>query len=105
MGPQKDKDIHGIDAKPTFVTTAQTLRLQISLASTIETLAKARGVRCFEVATQSAKVALLGIGRAPKDARNWDWKREMVIAAVRRGWPVGDDHQADACAVALVAYG
>lgn len=102
MGPQKDRDIHG-DARPTFVTTAQTLRLQISLASTIETVAKCHGIRCLEVATASAKVALIGFGRAPKDVKNWDWKREMMIAATRRGFPVADDHQADAVAVALVA--
>lgn len=104
MGSQKDKDTHGPDAKKTFVTTAQTLRLQISLASTIETVAKANDLRCFEVATQSAKLALTGHGRVPKDAKDWDWGREMVIAATRLGWRVADDHQADACAVAKVVH-
>lgn len=97
MGQQKDKDTHSPDAKPTFVTTAQTLRLQISLASTIETVAKANDLRCFEVATQSAKLALTGRGRGVE-------KTEMIIAATRRGWRVADDHQADACAVALVVH-
>ncbi len=103
MGPQKDKDTHGAEQKPTFVTTAQTLRLQISLASTIETVAKSHGIRCMEVATSSAKLMLTGHGRAPSGVKNWDWGREMVNAATRRGFPVADDHQADACAVALVA--
>ncbi len=103
MGPQKDKDLHGPDAKPTFTTTAQTIRLQISLASTIETVAKCHDIRCLEVVTASAKKFLTGFGRAPRDVANWDWGREMQMAATRRGFPVADDHQADACAVALVA--
>lgn len=102
MGPTKDKDTHGSDQKPTFNTTAQTIRLQISLASTIETVAKSHDIRCMEVATSSGKLMLTGCGRAPK-VKNWDWGREMVNAATRRGYPVADDHQADACAVALVA--
>lgn len=103
MGPAKDKDTHSPDQKPTFVTTAQTIRLQISLASTIETVAKSHDIRCMEVATASGKLMLTGLGRAPSGVKNWDWGREMVIAATRRGFPVADDHQADACAVALVA--
>lgn len=77
------------------MTTQQTLRLQISLAAEIETTAKEFKIECVEVATNSAKKALTGNGRAEK--------RDMVVAATQRGWAVADDHQADAAAVALVA--
>ena len=100
MGPAKDKDVFG---KATFVTTAQTLRLQITLAAVIETTATKHGIACREVTTQSAKKELVGFGRAPAGDKKWDWGREMVIAATNRGWKVADDHQADAAAVAHVA--
>jgi Holliday junction resolvasome RuvABC endonuclease subunit len=99
MGPQKDKGAHSFGGKPAFVTTAQTLRLQIALATTIETVAKKHGLRCIEVATSSAKVALAG------SARLGDKKKSaMVEAAWARGWQVADDHQADALAVCMVTY-
>ncbi len=87
----------------TFNTTAQTIRLQISLASTIELVAKSHMIRCLEVATQSAKVALIGFGHRPKDKPKWDWKKEMLIAATRAGYRVANDHEADAIAVGNVA--
>lgn len=90
-------------ATSNFNTTQHTIRLQISLASTIETVAKKRLVRCVEVATQSAKVALIGFGRKPKDQPKFDWKREMLIAATRAGYRVSNDHEADAIAVGKVA--
>lgn len=92
MRPVKSDDILG---KPSFVTTAQTLRLQITLAAVIETTCEKHGIKCVEVSSITAKKELTGDGRAEK--------RDMVLAATRRGWRVADDHQADACAVALVA--
>lgn len=92
LRPQKSE---GITGPPTFTTTAQTLRLQITLAAVIETIAKKHGIKCVEVASTTAKKELTGNGRAEK--------RDMVLAATSRGWRVADDHQADACAVALVA--
>lgn len=83
-----------------MMTTAQTMRLQISLAGEVETTAKECAVpRVLEVATSSAKVALAGTARLGKDK-----KKAMLFAAIERGWAVADDHQADAGAVALVAY-
>lgn len=83
-----------------MMTTAQTLRLQVSLAAEVETTAKECGVQhILEIATSSAKVALAGTARLGKEK-----KRAMLVAAVNRGWNVADDHQADAGAVALVAY-
>jgi Holliday junction resolvasome RuvABC endonuclease subunit len=104
MAPVNDKNASLDGGKASFVTTQHTLRLQISLANTIETTAKKHGIRCFEVATSTAKKALTGFGRAPNGVKGWDWGDEMVIAATKRGWKVGDDHQADAAAVALVVF-
>lgn len=77
-------------------TTEHTLRLLIGFAAIVELVATLRGLQCVEVNVATAKKALTGNGRAEKD--------DMVVAATRRGFPVGDHHQADACAVALVAY-
>ena len=79
-----------------FQTTEHTLRTLIGLVSVAELVANLRGIRCFEVNVSSAKLALTGNGRAEK--------RDMVIAATERGWAVADDHQSDACAVALVVW-
>ncbi len=78
-----------------MLTTEHTLRTLIGLVSVAELVAQLRGVRCFEVNVATAKKMLTGNGRAEKP--------DMVIAATNRGFPVADDHQADACAVGLVA--
>lgn len=93
----------GAGKTATFNTTQHAIRLQISLASTIETVAKKRLVRCVEVATSSAKVAMIGFGHRPKDQPKFDWKRAMLIAATRAGYRVSNDHEADAVAVGKVA--
>lgn len=82
-------------------TTQFTLRLQVSLACEVETTAAECEVpRILEVPGSVAKLALTGTGRiASKDK-----PAIMVRAAQARGWAVGDDHQADAGAVALAAY-
>lgn len=84
-----------VQGKNGFVTTQHTLRLQISLANTIETTAARRGIRVLEVASMSAKKELTGSGRAQKET--------MIIAAKDRGWPIKNQHEADACGVGLVA--
>lgn len=89
-------------ASGAFNTTAQTLRLQIGLATVIETVAKKHHIRCIEVTTQSAKMKMLGFARKPHP--KFDWKKEMLVEATRRGYSCADDHQADAIAVGLVAY-
>lgn len=88
------------DKEGGFTTTQHALRLQIALATEVETTAKECAVgQIREVATSSAKRALAGT------ARLGDRKKQaMVIAAVERGWPCADDHQADAGAVGLVVY-
>ena len=79
-----------------LATNENTIRLLISLAGICELVAFRAGVRSLEVHSQTAKVKLAGSNRASGD--------QMIAAAVRRGWIVADDHQADACAVALVAF-
>lgn len=90
-------------------TSGHTLRLQIALASTIETVATKHGIRCMEMPTQTCKVALLGPKvrppkETPKAARRAWWKAAMVAAARRQGWDVQDDNQADACGVACAVF-
>jgi Holliday junction resolvasome RuvABC endonuclease subunit len=89
----------------TFQTQVSTLKLLISLAGIVETVAKKWGLRCVEVSTQQAKTELVGYGRKPKDApKDFDWKLIMRNAATRQGYAVADDNQADAVAVGKVAY-
>jgi Holliday junction resolvasome RuvABC endonuclease subunit len=73
------------------------LKLLQGLAAVAElTAARCAVPRCIEVTTSSAKLKLGGHGRATK--------RSMVSAAIQMGVPVGDEHQADALAVAMCAY-
>lgn len=69
------------------------LRFLTGLASIFEMVAHMESVRCVEVANGTAKKRLAGSGRAKKPA--------MVIAAIKAGFIVANDHEADACAVAL----
>src|SRR5262249_15290390 len=78
-------------------TTLDTVKLLQGLAA----IAELTGVRCgirrrIEVPTATAKKKLARHGHADKDM--------MIAAAVRMGITVADEHQADALAVALVAY-
>lgn len=77
-------------------TTEHTLRMLIGMAAIAELVAKLRAVPCVEVNVATAKKALSGNGRAEK--------ADMLAAATQRGFACKDHHQADACAVALVAY-
>jgi hypothetical protein len=93
------------DGENSLTTTMHTLRLQMALATMVEHVATKFGIPCLEVATQSAKVALIGFGQRPRHIlkKDWDWKREMLIAATRAGYRVSNDHEADAVAVGKVA--
>lgn len=74
-----------------------TRRLLTGLINMVELAAELAGLKCFEVTPSDAKACLTGDRAADKDA--------MKTAAVNMGWPVADDHQADAGAVGLVTYG
>ncbi len=72
------------------------VRRLIGIVSVAELVCARRGLRCFEVHNQTSK-AFVGMPRG-KD------KDGMVVAMTARGFDVGDSHQADAAAVALVVY-
>jgi Holliday junction resolvasome RuvABC endonuclease subunit len=72
-----------------------TRRLLGCLVNVIELVAAERSRRCIEITPQQAKAALGG--------RKAD-KAMMMAAALTMGWPVKNDHEADACGVALAAY-
>jgi Holliday junction resolvasome RuvABC endonuclease subunit len=82
-----------------------TRRLLTGLVNMVELAAAERDLRCIEVDPGVVKAAMCGprkkVGRKFKSAS----KDEMVIAAVNMGWHVADDHQADACGVAVATYG
>ena len=79
-----------------LATNEHTIRLLIGLASITELVCYRASVRCIEVHSQTAKKRLAGNSRAKKN--------QMVAAAVKAGFEVANDHEADACAVALAAY-
>ena len=93
-----EEPIRGIPGRPFGgLTSMRTRKLLQGLA----VVAELAGVRCgikrrIEVPTATAKKKLAGHGHADKD--------QMQTAAVRMGITVADEHQADALAVALVAY-
>lgn len=91
------------DGESSFETTVHAVRLQMALATIIETVATGWKKRCIEVSTISAKVAMVGFGRKPKDEPKFDWKKAMLLAATRQGYRVSNDHEADAVAVGKVA--
>jgi Holliday junction resolvasome RuvABC endonuclease subunit len=86
-----------VDGKSWAINTdADTVRLLTGLATIAELVATRHRLRCIEVAVTTAKARLAGTRFATK--------QQMVAACVRRDWRVADDHQADACGVALAAY-
>lgn len=89
-----------------FSTQVTTLKLLISLGAVVEMVATKHGIRCVQVASQDAKIAMVGFGRKPKDVPKgeWDWKKVMLLAATRAGYSCGDHNQADAVAVGKVAF-
>jgi Holliday junction resolvasome RuvABC endonuclease subunit len=86
-----------IDGKSWHIeTNARTVRYLGGLANIAELVAARRRVRCIEVTVRGAKARLTG--------NQYATKQQMKAACVRRGWLPADDHQADACGVALAAY-
>lgn len=61
------------------------------LATHTEFICHKQGLKCLSANPSQLKKFFTGSGKAKKD--------DMVAAARRRGWRVGDDNQADACAV------
>jgi Holliday junction resolvasome RuvABC endonuclease subunit len=79
-----------------LATNEHTIRLLGAMAGIAELVCWRASVRCIEVHSQTAKKCLAGNSRAKKD--------QMIAAAVKAGFDVANDHEADACAVALAAY-
>jgi Holliday junction resolvasome RuvABC endonuclease subunit len=77
-----------------------TRRLLTSLVVVIELVAAMRGLRCIEIDPSGVKEALCG----PQKRNQRSSKDDMVVAAVNMGWKVANDHQADACGVAVATY-
>lgn len=72
------------------------IRRLIGIVSVAELVAARRGLPCYEVHNQTAK-AFIGVSsRKDKDG--------MIVAMTERGFSVADQHQADACSVALVVF-
>lgn len=66
-------------------------RILMALAYTAHYCAAAAGIGCEEWSVSEIKSYWAGSGSAGKDA--------MIAACLRLGWKVGDDNQADACAI------
>lgn len=79
------------------------MRRLISVVGIAELIAFERDLVCVEVHNQTAK-AYIGVSARRGNMTIAEYKDLMVIAMTRRGYRVADSHQADACAVALVAY-
>ncbi len=77
-----------------------TRRLLTCLVVALELAACMRKVRCMEADPSTVKAALCG----PQKRKRRSSKDEMLVAAVRMGWPVANHHQADACGVALAIF-
>lgn len=73
-----------------------TRRLLGCLVNVIELAAAMRDLRCIEVDPSKVKACLGGKGAD---------KAQQIKAAILMGWPVKNDHEADACGVALGVYG
>lgn len=72
------------------------VRRLIGIVSVAELVCARRGLRCYEVHNQTAKAFVGASSR--KD------KVDMIVRMTERGYDCADQHQADACAVALVTY-
>jgi Holliday junction resolvasome RuvABC endonuclease subunit len=73
-----------------------TRRLLTSLVIAIELVAECHQKRCIEISPSDVKRALGGSKAS---------KGKQMGAAIMMGWPVKNDHEADACGVALATYG
>ncbi len=77
-------------------TDERQVRRMVGVAAIIEKVAFQRKLRCFEV---NNKVAKAHAGLGPYKDKNG-----MIVAMTRLGYDIGDEHQADAAAVARVVY-
>lgn len=72
-------------------TNHDTVRLLYGLAAECERIAYRHSLQCIEVGIQSAKKHFCGTARAEKG--------DVIFRARQLGWPVKNEHEADAAAV------
>jgi hypothetical protein len=80
------------------------IRRLISVVGIAELIAMERELVCIEVPNQTAKAYMGVSSRRSSGMTDAQYKQLMIDAMTLRGYRIGDSHQADACAVALVAY-
>lgn len=107
-----------------FKVNPENLRWLIGVAAMFEMVAARHGIRPLEAHVQTVKASLAGAAKKIERDRELDRlraqgadsklisatrfallrisKEEMVAAAKARGWPVTNDHEADACGVGKV---
>lgn len=79
------------------------IRRLINVVGIAELMAYERNLVCVEVNNQTAK-AYVGVSARRSGMSDAEYKGQMINAMTKRGYRVADSHQADSCAVALVAY-
>ena len=85
-------------------TDEQQVRRLVSVVGEAEKIAYKRKIECYEIHNQTSK-SFMGIpGRRPEGMTQGQYKDLMVIEMARRGFSCGDNHQADAAAIALVVF-
>lgn len=83
-------------------TDESNIRRLVCAVGIVELQAKRKRLICREAHNQTCK-AFMGVpGRRPKNMPYQKYKDLMTTAITNRGFDVANDHQADACAVALV---
>jgi Holliday junction resolvasome RuvABC endonuclease subunit len=75
---------------------AHAARLSYGFAASTERIAYQRKLRCIECHNATVKVRLAGSGKAKK--------KQMMAAAIRQGYDIETEHEADAIGVGLVAF-
>lgn len=75
---------------------AHAARLSYGFAASTERIAYKRQLRCIECHFSTVKVRLAGSGKATK--------KQMKAAAIRQGYDIETEHEADAIGVGLVAF-
>lgn len=84
-------------------TDENNIRRLINVVGIAELMAYERDLVCMEVHNQTAK-AYVGVSARRGNMTMAEYKGQMITTMTKRGYRVADSHQADACAVALVAY-
>jgi len=85
-------------------TDEQQVRRLVGVVSIAEKVAYQRKRRCEEVNVQVAKSFFDIPGRRPEGMSKNEYKDLMLNVMTQRGFACADNHQGDACSIALVVY-